>query len=77
MRYVCLFLPVALPGVLFLFELQNLQAPTVQFLSVGLALLLSVLFALTYVLGMFTGGLLLAPLRSSIRGAGAKAPAAP
>jgi uncharacterized integral membrane protein len=77
MRYVFLILLVALTCVLFLFKLQNPESATVQFLTASLTLPLSVLLALTYVLGMFTGGLRLALLRSWIRGAGAKAPAAP
>jgi uncharacterized integral membrane protein len=65
MRYVYLLLLIALTGVLFLFKLQNLEATTVQFLSASLALPL----AMVYELGVFTGGLLLALVRSRLRGA--------
>lgn len=76
MRYVYLVLLVALTGVLFMFKLQNLESATVQFMSASLTLPLSLLLAAVYLLGMFTGGLLLSMVRSWVRGAGPKPAAA-
>lgn len=64
MRYLYLALLVGLTIVAFLFKFQNLEPVTVSFLSASLTLPLSVLLVLVYVLGMFTGGVLLSLVRS-------------
>jgi len=74
MRYVYLALLVALAAVFFLFKFQNLDTVTVQFLSASLTLPLSVLLLAVYVLGMFTGGVLLSLVRSWVQGATTKPP---
>jgi uncharacterized integral membrane protein len=60
---------VALTAVVLLFKLQNLQSVTVSFLSLNFTLPVSVLLILVYVLGMVSGGSLLALLRTWVRGA--------
>lgn len=69
MRYVNIALIVALTAVVLLFKLQNLQSVTVSFLSLNFTLPVSVLLILVYVLGMVSGGSLLALLRTWVRGA--------
>jgi uncharacterized integral membrane protein len=66
---VYITLIVALTAVVLLFKLQNLQSVTVSFLSVSFTLPASLLLILVYVLGMFTGGFLLALVRTWVRGA--------
>jgi lipopolysaccharide assembly protein A len=68
-RYVYITLIVVLTAVVLLFKLQNLQSVTVSFLSVSFTLPASLLLILVYVLGMFTGGFLLALVRTWVRGA--------
>jgi uncharacterized integral membrane protein len=60
---------VVLTAVVLLFKLQNLQGVTVSFLSVSFTLPASLLLILVYVLGMVTGGSLLALVRTWIQGA--------
>ena len=69
MRYVYIALIVVLTAVVLLFKLQNLQSVTVSFLSASFTLPASLLLILVYVLGMLTGGLLLALVRTWVRGA--------
>jgi uncharacterized integral membrane protein len=66
---VYITLIVALTAVVLLFKLQNLQTVTVSFLSVSFTLPVSVLLILVYVLGMLTGGSLLALMGTWVRGA--------
>jgi lipopolysaccharide assembly protein A len=68
-RYVYITLIVVLTAVVLLFKLQNLQSVTVSFLSVSFTLPASLLLILVYVLGMFTGGFLLALVRTWVKGA--------
>ena len=74
MRYVYLALLLALAAVALLFKVQNLEAVTVQFLSASLTLPLSLLLLGVYLLGMLTGGMVLAMLRGWVQGARAKPP---
>jgi len=69
MRYIYSALIAILAGIVILFTLQNFQSATVSILSMGMTLPLSLLVLLVYVLGMLTGGLALALVRSWIRGA--------
>lgn len=69
MRYVYIALIVALTAVVLLFKLQNLETVTVSFLSLSFTLPVSLLLILVYVLGMVSGGSLLALLRTWVRGA--------
>jgi uncharacterized integral membrane protein len=59
--YVALIL-LATSGVLVL-TFQNLDVVTVAFLSVGLTLPTSLMVIVVYLLGMFTGGFVVALLR--------------
>jgi uncharacterized integral membrane protein len=67
MRYVYIALVVVFTGIVLLFTLQNLEAATVSLFSASITLPISVLVALTYVLGMLTGGSVLALLRAGVQ----------
>ena len=69
MRYVYIVLIVLFASVVLLFKVQNLETVTVSLLSASVTLPVSVLILLIYVLGMLTGGFLLAVVRSWVRGA--------
>ncbi len=69
MRYVYIVLIVLFAGIVFLFKVQNLEAVTVTLFSASVTMPVSVLILLIYVLGMLTGGFLLAVVRSWVRGA--------
>jgi lipopolysaccharide assembly protein A len=68
-RYIYIALIVLFAGILVLFKFQNLEAVTVSLLSASITLPVSVLVLLIYVLGMLTGGFVLALLRIWIHGA--------
>lgn len=69
MRYVYIVLVAAFTILVVMFMGQNLQNATVSLLSWSVTLPVSIVALLFYVLGMLTGGFLLACLRSWIRGA--------
>lgn len=69
MRYVYAVLIVLVVGLVFVFQLQNLERVTVSFLTASVTMPLSILVLLIYVLGMLTGGFVLAALRAWARGA--------
>ncbi len=69
MRNVYIALIVVLTAAVLLFKVQNLEQVTVSFLSASFTLPVSVLLVLIYVLGMLTGGFVLALVRTWIRGA--------
>ena len=69
MRFVYITLIVVFTAIVALFKVQNLEAVTVSLLSASVTLPISVLVLLIYVLGMLTGGILLALLRGWVRGA--------
>jgi len=73
MRFVYIGLIVALTAVVLLFKFQNLERVTVSFLSASFTLPVSVLVTLVYVLGMLTGGFVLALLRTWFRKSAAEA----
>jgi uncharacterized integral membrane protein len=66
---VYIALIVVLTASVLLFKLQNLEQVTVSFLSASFTLPVSVLLVLIYVLGMLTGGFVLALVRTWVRGA--------
>jgi uncharacterized integral membrane protein len=66
---VYIALIVALTALVLLFKVQNLQSVTVSLLSASFTLPVSVMLFLVYVLGMLTGGFLLALVRTWVRGA--------
>jgi uncharacterized integral membrane protein len=66
---VYIALIVVLTALVLLFKVQNLQAVTVSLLSASFTLPVSVMLFLVYVLGMLTGGFLLALVRTWVRGA--------
>jgi lipopolysaccharide assembly protein A len=70
LRYLYIGLIVVFTAIILLFKFQNLQTATVSLFSASITLPMSVLVIGIYVLGMLTGGLLLALLRSWIAGAG-------
>ena len=68
-RYVYIALIVVLTAIVLLFKVQNLEQVTVSLLSARVTMPVSVLLLLTYVLGMLTGGFVLALVRTWVRGA--------
>jgi len=69
MRYLYMALIALFVGVVALFKVQNLETVTVSLFSASVTLPVSVLVLLIYVLGMLTGGFLLALLRTWVKGA--------
>jgi len=69
MRYLYIGLIVAFTALVVLFKFQNLETATVSLFSASITLPVSVLVVAIYVLGMLTGGCLLALLKSWVRGA--------
>jgi uncharacterized integral membrane protein len=69
MRYVYMALIAILAAIIILFKVQNLDSVTVSLFSASVTLPVSVLVLLIYILGMLTGGFLLALLRSWVHGA--------
>jgi putative membrane protein len=69
MQRVYLALSVLVVAAVVLFMVQNLQDVTVRFAWTSATMPIAVLIVVTYVLGMFTGGALLALVRSWFRGA--------
>jgi uncharacterized integral membrane protein len=68
-RYVYIGLIVAFTALVLLFKVQNFQTATVSLFSLSVTLPVSLLLIGVYVLGMLTGGFVLALLRGSVRGA--------
>ena len=66
MRYLYIGLIVVFTALVLLFKFQNLETATVSLFSASITLPLSVLVFVIYVLGMLTGGSLLALLRTWI-----------
>ena len=69
MRFVYIVLIVVFTAIVVLFKFQNLETATVSLFSASVTLPVSLLVFGVYVLGMLTGGALLALVRSSIAGA--------
>jgi putative membrane protein len=67
MRYFYIGVIVAFTALVLLFKFQNLESATVSLFSASITLPLSLLVFVIYVLGMLTGGCLLALLKASIR----------
>jgi putative membrane protein len=66
MRYLYIGLIVVFTALVLLFKFQNLETATVSLFSASVTLPLSILVIAIYVLGMLTGGCLLALLRTWI-----------
>ncbi len=64
MRYVYIGLIVVFTALVLLFKVQNLETVTVSLFSASVSLPVSVLIVGVYLLGLFTGGFVLALLRS-------------
>lgn len=69
MRYVYMGLIVLFAAIVILFKVQNLESVTVSLFTVSVTLPVSMLVLLIYVLGMLTGGFLLAMVRTWVHGA--------
>jgi uncharacterized integral membrane protein len=69
MRYVYMALIAILAAIIILFKVQNLESVTVSLFAASVTLPVSVLVLLIYLLGMLTGGFLLALVRSWVHGA--------
>ena len=72
MKYVYIALIVVFAGIVLLFKVQNLTMVTVSLFAASVTLPISVLVLSIYVLGMLTGGMVFALLRTLIRRASAK-----
>jgi uncharacterized integral membrane protein len=59
----------SLTAIVILFKFQNLEAVTVSLFAASVTLPVSVLVLLIYILGMFTGGFMLALVRTWVHGA--------
>jgi uncharacterized integral membrane protein len=66
LRYVYIGLIVAFTGLVLLFKFQNLETVTVSLFSSSITVPVSVLVIGIYLLGMLTGGFVLALLRTWI-----------
>jgi lipopolysaccharide assembly protein A len=69
MRYLYMALIAVAAGMVILFKFQNLEAVTISLFSASITLPTAVLVLLIYVLGMLTGGSLLALMRTWVHGA--------
>jgi uncharacterized integral membrane protein len=69
MRFVYMALIALFAAIIILFKFQNLETVSVSLFSASATLSVSMLVLLIYVLGMLTGGFLLALVRSWVRGA--------
>ena len=69
MRYIYMALIVSAAAIVILFKFQNLEAVTLSLFAATVTLPVSVLVLLIYILGMVTGGSLLALMRSWVHGA--------
>jgi uncharacterized integral membrane protein len=67
LRYLYIGLIVLFTAIVALFTIQNLPMVTISLLFSSMTLPLSVLVILIYVLGMLTGGFVLALLRTGIQ----------
>jgi putative membrane protein len=65
-RFVYIGLIVVITAIVLLFKIQNLQAVTVSLFSASVTLPVSLLVVGIYVLGMLTGGSVLALLRTLV-----------
>lgn len=67
MRYLYMVLIAIVTAVVLLFKVQNMESATVSLFSMSMTMPLSILVLLVYVLGMLTGGMLLALMRTSVK----------
>jgi putative membrane protein len=72
MKYVYIALIVVFAGIVLLFKVQNLTSVTVSLFAASVTLPVSILVLLVYVMGMLTGGMVLALLRALIHRASAQ-----
>ena len=64
MRYVYMGLIAILAGIVVMFKFQNMESATVSLFSMSVTMPVSRLVVLVYFLGMLTGGLVLALVRT-------------
>jgi lipopolysaccharide assembly protein A len=76
MRWVYLIIVIVFVAAIVLFAIQNVQLTTMSFLGFSIRAPLSVMAAVVYVLGAFTGGSLFALIGATIRATKAHWPAA-
>ena len=72
MRYIYIALIVAFTALVLMFKVQNFETATVTFFSISITLPVALLLIGVYVLGVVSGGALLALLRSWVSGARAR-----
>ena len=68
MRWIHLAVIALFAAAILIFVVQNFETVTMSFLGFSARAPLALLVAIVYVLGMFTGGSLLALLRRSLQG---------
>lgn len=66
-RYLYIGLIVVFAGLVLLFKFQNLETVTISLFAASMTLSVSILVFGIYVLGMLTGGFVLALLRTWVR----------
>jgi len=71
-RYIYIALIVAFTALVLMFKVQNFETATVTFFSISITLPVALLLIGVYVLGVVSGGALLALLRSWVSGARAR-----
>jgi|APFre7841882630_1041343.scaffolds.fasta_scaffold06630_2 lipopolysaccharide assembly protein A len=69
MRYIYIFLIVAVSVVVLTFKIQNLTVVTVSLFGASLTMSVSLLTIGVYILGMLTGSALLGLVRGWVKGA--------
>jgi lipopolysaccharide assembly protein A len=69
MRYIYIFLIVAVSVVVLTFKIQNLTVVTVSLFGASLTMPVSLLTIGVYILGMLTGSALLGLVRGWVKGA--------
>ena len=67
MRTFCLFILVSIVAALAIFAVQNQETITLHFLSASGSCTLSLLIAVAYLLGMFSGWTVVALVQRSLR----------
>ncbi|MBI5660627.1 MAG: DUF1049 domain-containing protein [Ignavibacterium album] len=67
MRYIYLTLIVIITIAVLLFKFQNLESVTISFLSMSITLPTSFLVFIVYILGMLTGGSVVAFIKTLVK----------
>ncbi|MFN3695697.1 MAG: DUF1049 domain-containing protein [Ignavibacterium sp.] len=66
-RYIYIALIVIVSAIVLLFKFQNLESVTISFLSMSITLPTSFLVFIVYILGMLTGGSVVAFIKTIVK----------